>query len=612
MTERTANTRFRKKPWALLLILVAAFAISAAGWIYNVHRWLIEPTAVYNAAGPQENNYWAIAQFDIAVVRLENALLRFARQTPADATPVLIQYQIVLSKLALLSQPSEATATAFKIPAYRDTIKTLQQNFRDLSPFIDRLSTHLELTSEITDRVGRTEQVVSDLAQEIADAEVKHRDEQLRDFLKKRRAFYATTSAVCLTVMLTLITLITLLQQRRAAVVEKENAARAAHQAVKAKSAFLGVIGHELRTPLQTIISAIDTLAERPHSAKDMRIIMRLEQAAQQMITQMRDLADYSRLESGKLEIRCDTFDVAELLRNIVEDATPQAHGKGLRIRFETDLDSATAYTDSSRIRQIVANLVDNAIKYSDNGEIVVRLEHALEPNGRAEPDRFQINVEDQGVGIPLEKIGSVFEPFTQLDQSNTRRHDGIGMGLAIVHGLIGLLQGEIHVSSRVGKGSLFTVTFPSLRRPNGIQPDSIPVESDAQAAVSLNVLRVLVVDDQETMREAFARMLESLSIRFDMCSDACSALQSLANVEYDVLLLDIQMPEKDGYVMMRELRLMPGPNRHIPAIGISAYAHEMMDQTEIGIFSDYLMKPIRLASLRAAIERAVTPSHIS
>lgn len=612
MTERTANTRFRKKPWALLLILVAAFAISAAGWIYNVHRWLIEPTAVYNAAGPQENNYWAIAQFDIAVVRLENALLRFARQTPADATPVLIQYQIVLSKLALLSQPSEATATAFKIPAYRDTIKTLQQNFRDLSPFIDRLSTHLELTSEITDRVGRTEQVVSDLAQEIADAEVKHRDEQLRDFLKKRRAFYATTSAVCLTVMLTLITLITLLQQRRAAVVEKENAARAAHQAVKAKSAFLGVIGHELRTPLQTIISAIDTLAERPHSAKDMRIIMRLEQAAQQMITQMRDLADYSRLESGKLEIRCDTFDVAELLRNIVEDATPQAHGKGLRIRFEADLDGATAYTDSSRIRQIVANLVDNAIKYSDNGEIVVRLEHALEPNGRAEPDRFQINVEDQGVGIPLEKIGSVFEPFTQLDQSNTRRHDGIGMGLAIVHGLIGLLQGEIHVSSQVGKGSLFTLAFPSLRRPDGIQPDSIPVESEAQAAVSLNVLRMLVVDDQKTMREAFARMLESLSIRFDMCSDACSALQSLANVEYDVLLLDIQMPEKDGYVMMRELRLMPGPNRHIPAIGISAYAHEMMDQTEIGIFSDYLMKPIRLASLRAAIERAVTPSHIS
>jgi signal transduction histidine kinase len=465
-----------------------------------------------------------VAQFDIAAARLENSLWATAQQQSSDITPVLIQYQIVISKLSLLLQPSEATALVMQIQAYREAIVRLQLDFNDIGSLIDQLQTRPELAAALANRVKKFEDRTSELAQAVADAEVEHRDIQIRDFLKNRRTFYATTAAVFLTMMMAIAALLALLHQRRAAVQAKDRAARAAQDAVNAKNAFLGVIGHELRTPLQTITSAIDTLSDRPHSTRDMKIILRLEQATQQMITQMHDLTDYSRLESGKLKVVNNTFDAADLLRDVVEDAVPQARQKGLSIRFEAVPGSASSFTDPSRLRQIASNLLNNAIKYSDRGEIVLRL--SLIPNTAQGAHLLQFAVEDQGIGIPAEQIKTMFEPFTQLDQSHTRRHEGIGMGLAIVKGLVELLQGDIQVKSTMGQGSCFTVSVPSLR-PAAPQRDLISSRTPPAADLILTTdLRVLVVDDQQAIRDSFSHLLTSMKLKFDVSPDADDALR--------------------------------------------------------------------------------------
>lgn len=217
----------------------------------------------------------------------------------------------------------------------------------------------------------------------------------------------------------------------------------------------------------------------------------------------------------------------------------------------------------------------------------------------------LQIDVEDQGNGIPVAQIKTMFAPFTQLDQSNTRRHEGIGMGLAIVKGLVELLHGDIKVKSEVGQGSCFTVLLPSLRTMES-PSETVSLEAPTAESSTFNGRRVLIVDDQQAVRESFARLLESMRIKFDVSPDADDALRMLSIDSYDALLLDIQMPGKDGFAVIHELRKKTGPNSQIPIIGVSAFAPEMLDQTKANMFVDYLMKPVRGDTLRTALIKAM------
>jgi len=287
------------------------------------------------------------------------------------------------------------------------------------------------------------------------------------------------------------------------------------------------------------------------------------------------------------------------------KDATPQAQQKGLSIRFEAAPIRESSLTDPSRVRQIASNLVNNAIKYSDRGEIVVRLALTRANTAEVGTPLLQIDVEDQGNGIPVAQIKTMFAPFTQLDQSNTRRHEGIGMGLAIVKGLVELLHGDIKVKSEVGQGSCFTVLLPSLRTMES-PSETVSLEAPTAESSTFNGRRVLIVDDQQAVRESFARLLESMRIKFDVSPDADDALRMLSIDSYDALLLDIQMPGKDGFAVIHELRKKTGPNSQIPIIGVSAFAPEMLDQTKANMFVDYLMKPVRGDTLRTALIKAM------
>ena len=366
-------------------------------------------------------------------------------------------------------------------------------------------------------------------------------------------------------------------------------AAATAREAARTKDVFLGMISHELRTPLQTIFSSIDLLTGRQQDKYDAKVIHRLEGAACRLETQMKDLTDYARLGAGKLEIRKSAFDISILLSEVVEEHASIAKEKGIALKFDTS-SSKYVWSDPDRIRQILGNLLTNALKYTEHGGIHVT--HMCLDDGT-----MKLAVEDTGPGIPSDEVQNMFKPFTQLDSSIVRRHEGVGLGLAIVSGLVEMLGGTIHVDSEVGRGTTIEVSLP-------YEPATLYTETVPRSGDTTGKSRILVVDDHVEIRESFSEMLDTLGYCCDTSPDADHAISLLSREHYDALLLDIHMPVKNGFDVINELRHQTGPNRSIPVIAISAYAQDITEASVRDVFDEYLMKPVRIEALRATLVR--------
>ncbi len=366
-------------------------------------------------------------------------------------------------------------------------------------------------------------------------------------------------------------------------------AAATARELARTKDVFLGMISHELRTPLQTIFSSIDLLTGRKQDQYDAKVIHRLEGAASRLETQMKDLTDYARLGAGKLEIRKSAFDIGNLLSEVAEEHASIAKEKGIALKFDTS-SSKYVWSDPDRIRQILGNLLTNALKYTEQGWIHVT--HRCLDDGT-----MKLAVEDTGPGIPPDEVQNMFKPFTQLDSSSVRRHEGVGLGLAIVSGLVEMLGGVIHVDSEVGRGTTIEVTLP-------YEPATLYTEAATRSGDVTGKSRILVVDDHVEIRESFSEMLDTLGYSCDTSADADNAISLLSNEHYDALLLDIHMPVKNGFDVVKGLRRQTGPNQSIPVIAISAFAQDTTETGMQNIFDEYLMKPVRIEALRATLTR--------
>jgi len=372
---------------------------------------------------------------------------------------------------------------------------------------------------------------------------------------------------------------------------KQQMATVAAQEETRSKNVFLGMISHELRTPLQTIISSLDLLALDHRTEHDRKIIQRLEGAARRLEKQMKDLTDYARLGAGKLDVQLSPFRIKDLLSEIVDEYSKIAQDKSIELTYDCYCNK-TVVSDKDRLRQIIGNLLSNALRYSpDGGRVTV--------NSECQGDTaITLVVTDTGPGIPEDRISGMFQPFTQIDSSNTRRYEGTGMGLAIVQGLTTLLGGTIQVHSEIGRGTRFEVVLPCMQLPLS---GATLVE---EAPIELSNRLILVVDDHEEICESFAEMLALLGYRCDTAQDADTAIGRLANTHYDALLLDIHMPGKDGYTVLDALHTLPGLNRTTPAIGISAYVQGHLPRDNRVAFNEYLMKPVHIADLRTALQK--------
>jgi PAS domain S-box-containing protein len=388
-------------------------------------------------------------------------------------------------------------------------------------------------------------------------------------------------------------------EQERAQLLASERAARSeAERAARMKDEFVNTLSHELRTPLNAILGWIGILRQQQSPemlAKAIDVIDRNSRRQSQMVD---DLLDMSRIMSGKLRLDVQRLDLTSVIEEAIASAQPAADAKGIRL-VKTLGSAAVVQGDPGRMQQIVWNLVSNAIKFTPRGGLVqVTLKKVN--------SHVHIQVSDSGQGIPPEMIPHIFQRFRQGDSSATRRHGGLGLGLAIVRNLVEMHGGTVDaVSEGEGMGSLFTVRLPLALTNNAVEQlnehHEMPLTTFANL---LEDLHVLVLDDEDDAREVVQRLLEDAGARVRTAGNAAEAMEILASrFRPDIILSDIGMPGQDGYEFMQRVRRMGGRIAEVPAAALTALARlEDRKRALMAGYQTHLAKPVDPAELVAMV----------
>jgi PAS domain S-box-containing protein len=383
---------------------------------------------------------------------------------------------------------------------------------------------------------------------------------------------------------------------------ELRKAKEAAEAASRSKSQFLANMSHEIRTPMNTIIGMADLLWES-HLTLDQREYVRLfRRAGNNLLKLINDIIDLSKVEAGRLDLERTGFDLSELVERTAELLAVRAHEKGLELTCHV-MPAVPRYLvgDPHRLRQVLVNLIGNAIKFTEQGEIIVQVEN--DPHA-SQPGQLMFSISDTGVGIPVDKLGAIFESFMQVDSSTTRKYEGTGLGLAISKRLVELMGGCIGVESRLGQGSTFYFTAQF-----GVQVEPIPRLIGPR--VDLKGMKVLVVDDNARNRLMLRQTLASWGAVVQERETGERALMELRHAReigepYELLLLDGRMPGLDGFELAERVKAdMNLPDVTIMMLTSDSRNGDIRRVRELGI-AGYLIKPIKQADLLNAVMTAI------
>lgn len=390
------------------------------------------------------------------------------------------------------------------------------------------------------------------------------------------------------------------LSRERESLLESERAARTvAERASRLKDEFVATVSHELRTPLNAVLGWVHIIRRDSSTATLERGLEVIERNARTQAKLVDDLLDTSRALAGKLRLEIQRVDLAAVVESAIETIRPAATAKGVELAMDVTSDRTTVAADPNRIQQVAWNLISNAIKYTPRGgRVSVRLERTASVHS--------LVVSDTGVGIDPEFLPHVFDRFRQFDGTTTRKHGGLGLGLAIARHLVELHGGTIEASSEgPGQGATFTVTLPI----STVLFTSAPREARDDMRRRLDDLDILVVDDDPDARDLVARLLEERGAATRTASSAVEAIARYGDCPPDLIVSDIGMPEQDGVELVRHIRELDARDgRRTPAVALSALARpEDRSRALDAGFDLYIAKPVEPEELIAALSRLVS-----